>query len=171
MAFQREIKMSLNSLRFVNLGYESEALATMVQIDVSEWLGKWPGAEITLLVKRSKTEAAYPAETVLQDGVLSWPIREYDASLPVDNGQAQISASKDGKKVISASFGYRVMKKMEEDGDAIPSGGAHPSWVDTVLEAARQVNDTAERAQALLDLVHSDTQEIIFDGGDAEGIP
>ena len=126
--------ISVNKMGILDLGRQGENLATTIEIDVSPLLEKYPGAIISLLVKRRGDTDPYFADATVKDGILVWPITSVETSV-VGDGKIEIQAI--AGKVVAKSVTATIRVGTSLSGSAsteLPD--YHPSWVDEVLAAA-----------------------------------
>ena len=81
--------IEIGRLTRLDLGYEGENRARVIEIDVSEWLNKWPGAHIGILVQRPGEEEYYPAAAAPDGDLVRWTVTRADTEIP-GQGLAQI---------------------------------------------------------------------------------
>ena len=72
------------------LGYVGEGGTRTLEIDVSEWLNRWPTAEIVVHVLRPDKYPNLPVTTV-ENGVLKWTVQRDEVAVR-GRGKAFISA-------------------------------------------------------------------------------
>ena len=126
--------ISVNKMGILDLGRQGENLATTIEIDVKPLLEKYPGAIISLLVKRRGDTDPYFAEATVKNGILTWPITSVETSV-VGDGKIEIQAI--SGKVVAKSVTATIRVGTSLSGSAsteLPD--YHPSWVDEVLSAA-----------------------------------
>lgn len=126
--------ISVNKMGILDLGRQGENLATTIEIDVSPLLEKYPGAIISLLVKRRGDTDPYFADATVKDGILVWPITSVETSV-VGDGKIEIQAI--AGKVVAKSVTATIRVGTSLSGSVsteLPD--YHPSWVDEVLAAA-----------------------------------
>lgn len=73
------------------LGRQGENAATVIEIDISEWMAQWPYADIQVLHQRYDEDVPYEVETVLDGSVLVWTVTDTDTAIP-GKGYAEIRA-------------------------------------------------------------------------------
>lgn len=132
----------------LNLGYVGENESRTIEVDVSDWLERWPDAIIALQVQRPTEDALYIAATELEDGVLRWTITSEDVAIE-GRGMAQFRAVDPASGVChkSRTVGTMVAWSLGgDDGAEVPD--ASQNWVNQVLEAAKRAEDAAARAEA-----------------------
>ena len=73
------------------LGRQGENAATVIEIDVSEWMAQWPYADYQVLHQRDDEDVPYEVEAVLNGSVLEWTVTDTDTAIP-GKGYAEIRA-------------------------------------------------------------------------------
>ena len=73
------------------LGRQGENAATVISIDVSDWLGRWPDATIQLLHLRHDEQTPYDVHAQLTGEYLEWTVSDADTAIP-GKGMAEIRA-------------------------------------------------------------------------------
>jgi len=135
-------------LSSIDLGRQGENLARTVEIDVSSYLEKWPGAEIALLVKRKNDANPYIADTHIEDGILYWPITAADTEMAGD-GKIELRVICGNVLAKSATGSIRVVASLTGIEGETPEPAQ--SWVNQVLEASRQAAQSADQAKHTAD--------------------
>lgn len=109
--------LEIGRLTRLELGYVGETDSRRVQIDVSEWLQRWPGAVIAVWVRKPEPDKmGYYANTEVEDGILTWVVTSGDVS-QAGEGLAQIKAlDPDGMGAIykSRTVGTKIYASLEE---------------------------------------------------------
>lgn len=126
--------ISVEKMGTIDAGRQGENLARTIEFDVSTLLAKWPGAKITLLVKRKGDPEPYFAEAKVEGHILKWPITEVETAVAGD-GKIEIQAilGEVIEKSVTATF--RVSASLSGSAsEELPE--VRPSWVDEVLAAA-----------------------------------
>ena len=125
--------ISVNKMGILDLGRQGENLATTIEIDVTPLLDKYPGAIISLLVKRRGDTDPYFADATVKDGVLNWPITSVETSI-VGDGKIEIQAKSGDIIAQSVTATIRVGTSLSGSASTeLPD--YRPSWVDQVLGA------------------------------------
>ena len=137
--------LSLAKLGTIDLGRQGENLATTIEIDVSPLLAKWPGATISLLVKRKGDTDPYFAETTVSNGVLKWPITKVETAVSGD-GKIEIQAVSGSVIAKSVTATIRVSSSLSGSAST-EAPDTCPSWVDTILGALGSGGSSTEAAQ------------------------
>lgn len=127
----------------IYLGKRSETGVHDVRIDCTAWRKLWPALSISIMVKPPDDEAAYPAQTHMEDDVIVWTVNSADTAR-VGRGSAEIVGIADGKKKLSATFVTYVNATITDvTGD--PPEHVKP-WLDDVLKTASDAYTSAEAA-------------------------
>ena len=141
------IQMAVDSMRNLCLGYTGEANAQLIQIDVSKWQEKWPGASIDLMLALPGEKASYPAKTELKDGKLLFLPGYGDTQKP-GHGAAYVVATKDGTHLAASDTVLTEIMHKGRGGDELPEAPeAQAGWVANVLNAAHRAEEAAKRAE------------------------
>ena len=141
------IQMAVDSMRNLCLGYTGEQNAQLIQIDVSKWQQKWPGASIDLMLALPGEKASYPAKTELQDGKLLFLPGYGDTQKP-GHGAAYVVATKDGTHLAASDTVLTEIMHKGRGGDELPEAPeAQAGWVADVLGAAHRAEEAAKRAE------------------------
>jgi len=137
----------IGELTRLPLGYVGENSTRTIEIDVSEWLDRFPGATIVVEVVRPD-RVKYFAATDLEGGILSWEISAGDVGVP-GKGIAQIAAvDLDTYEIYKSRVVGTIIAESLAGFDAIELEDEDPSkrWVTRVLDAAETVRESAESA-------------------------
>lgn len=135
----------IGKLTRIPLGMQGENNSRSIQVDMKAWLDDWPGATINLLVRRPGEDGFYPANTVINDGVLTWVPTRADV-LIAGEGEAQFILT-DADDVELRS---RVVKTVINESLSGTQGEApdpETGWVAEVLDAATRAEEAAKRAE------------------------
>lgn len=128
------------------LGYVGEGGTRTIEIDVSEWLNRWPTAEIVVHVLRPDKYPYLPVTTV-EDGVLKWTVQRDEVAVR-GRGKAFISAI---NKVTGDEYKSRVVQTIIagtiEEFESVEAGDPAKGWVQQVLDARDEAVDAARRAE------------------------
>lgn len=136
----------IGRLTRLNLGYVGEDRSRLIEIDVAEWLDKWPEAVITLIVCKPGESMMYFAPTTVENGILSWQISRADVST-AGHGYAQFRASDAKSGTIYKSRVVETIIHESIDGAADEEApDAAKGWVDQVLDAAQSAQSSEQAA-------------------------
>jgi len=127
------------------LGVQGEALTTTVTADVSDWLEQWPdGQVIAQVISPGQTQTRI-ANTVVQEGVLTWLVTSEDTVTPgFGAGVVKLIQGQQVKK--SAPFITQVVGETNDESSAQETV---PGWVDEAIRQMQQLElDTDLSAQA-----------------------
>lgn len=128
------------------LGYVGEGGTRTIEIDVSEWLNRWPTAEIVVHVLRPDKYPYLPVTTV-ENGVLKWTVQRDEVAVR-GRGKAFISAI---NKVTGDEYKSRVVQTIIagtiEEFESVEAGDPAKGWVQQVLDARDEAVDAARRAE------------------------
>lgn len=147
--------LEIGRLTRLELGYVGETDSRRVQIDVSEWLQRWPGAVIAVWVKKPEPDkTGYYANTEVEDGILTWVVTSGDVSQAGD-GLAQIKAlDPDGMGAIykSRTVGTKIYASLEEMTSDPTAPDPMESWANKAAiykeEAYRAKEEAIEASEA-----------------------
>lgn len=99
---------TLKTVRLVALGRQGENLARTVEIDIADWLKKWPDAQVQLAVKRPQEDSIYIAPAFVEGKYLKWVVTASDTVNP-GKGLAELRAFSGETVVKSAVFDTLVL--------------------------------------------------------------
>lgn len=125
----------IGRLTRLELGYVGENNSREIQIDMNEWLERWPDGKIAVDVLKPGRKEYYLADTTVEDGILTWTVSYTDVAA-AGRGMAQISIHDFGTGRVYKSRTVETIIKasadMEEDLEA-----PHPmdTWVARAVEA------------------------------------
>ncbi|MGN0777817.1 MAG: hypothetical protein ACI4MJ_01590 [Aristaeellaceae bacterium] len=126
----------------IQLGRETETGVQEVRFDVSGWLAKWPGMQLSMLA-RTPGGNVYPAVVTMTGTELVWRVSDADTAEP-GTGGAEIVGELDGARRVSAMVATRILPRMPGTVGEVP--GPAQVWVDDVLAAAGRAGDAAQEA-------------------------
>lgn len=129
----------------IMIGQRGENLATTIEIDVSEWLAKWPGSTFNVLVRRPGDIVPYVTSTSLSGNILRWPVTSTDTA-NAGLGKIEVRATLNGviKKSAIATIGIAPCILCLEN-EQPPE--LDPAVADVALEAAVRAENAALRAE------------------------
>lgn len=145
--------LRIDRLSLLNLGIEGEQESKVIEIDVTPWLKKMPGAAFAIVATRPGENAPYLAVSQLEDGVLKWTITAGDLGVAGKYGRCDIRAYETG-----ADGTERIRKTaviLTTVGDTLPGTAqatvpeASKSWVDKVTAAADSIKALKAKAETL----------------------
>lgn len=93
----------ISRLTRLDLGYQGENRVRTIEIDVGEWLDKWPGAHIGILVQRPFEEDYYPAAVVQEGSKAKWTVTRADVEIAGD-GIAQVKLLTDADEELRSKI-------------------------------------------------------------------
>ena len=127
------------------LGVQGEALTTTVTADVSDWLEQWPDGQVIVQVISPGQTQTRIANTVVQEGVLTWLVTSEDTVTPgFGAGVVKLIQGQQVKK--SAPF---ITQVVGEPNDESSAQETVPGWVDEAIRQMQQLElDTDLSAQA-----------------------
>lgn len=125
----------IGHLSRLELGYVGESGSREIQIDMREWLERWPDGGIAVDVLKPGRKEYYLADTKVKDGILTWYVTETDVA-KAGRGLAQIRIYDFRAGTVYMSRVVETIIRssidMEEDLEA-----PHPmdTWVARAVEA------------------------------------
>ena len=136
----------------IYIGYEGEQYANHVEIDCSEELARWPGAEPTLYYIRPGEKTPYPAITELDGTTLTWTPDAFATEKVGVSGAAQVVFVDPGENtIIGKSPIYRLFVRVSLDNEENAPDG-YESWLAALTELAVVTTHDARAAEAARDL-------------------
>ncbi len=147
----------VEKLSTIDLGRQGENLARTVEIDVSPLLAQWPDAAISLLCKRKHDTAPYVAVTEIRDGILIWPITSVETESAGD-GKIELRATCGDVVAKSMTAVVRVVASLTGSETQPPE--AAQGWVDQVLAAGSEAEESARTAQEAADRAENAASDI-----------
>lgn len=122
------------------LGRQGENAATVISIDVSDWLGRWPDATIQLLHLRHDEQTPYDVHAQLTGEYLEWTVSDADTAIP-GKGMAEIRAiegdvlkkSRLIETIVEPAMGGTVGEVPEPLEDWAAKFAAAVSYVESLL--------------------------------------
>ena len=129
----------------IMIGQRGENLATTIEIDVSEWLAKWPGSTFNVLVRRPGDIIPYVTSTSLSGNILRWPVTSTDTA-NAGLGKIEVRATLNGviKKSAIATIGIAPCILCLEN-EQPPE--LDPAVADVALEAAVRAENAVLAAE------------------------
>lgn len=131
---------------YILLGRCGENLARTVEIDVSEYLKKYPGAVVTLLHRRHGESGIYPVAVELRDGCLVWQPTSADTAI-AGSGEAEVRVTVDGVLAKSKMLSTMVDKSLTGQETDAPEPGM--DWVDKITTAIGNVQNMKAEAESV----------------------
>lgn len=128
------------------LGYVGESGTRTIEIDVSEWLQRWPTAEIVVHILRPDKYPYLPVTTV-EDGVLRWTVDRSEVEVR-GRGLAYISAiDLETHKEYKSRVVQTIIAGSIAEFEGEEAGDPARSWVQQVLDARDAAEAAARRAE------------------------
>ena len=139
------MSFSIGSLTRLPLGMQGESNSRPIRIDVHEWLEDWPGAAVNLMVCRPGEEEYYPAQSKVENGILTWVPSRSDV-LIAGKGIAQFILTDENdvelrSRVVETLIGQSIRGTEGEAPEPVEG------WVHEVLQAANGIKVSADRAE------------------------
>lgn len=142
----------IGQLTRLDLGYVGENASRCIEINVSDWLGRWPNAIIALTVQRPTEDDLYIPATEIENGILSWLVLQSDTAI-AGEGLAQFRAldPESGSCYVSRVVETIVTESMY--GTTDPEAPDKSSgWVNEVLSTAKELEENADQINKVLSL-------------------
>lgn len=131
---------------YILLGRCGENLARTVEIDVSEYLKKYPGAAASPLHRRHGESGIYPVAVELRDGCLVWQPTSADTAI-AGSGEAEVRVTVDGVLAKSKMLSTMVDKSLTGQETDAPEPGR--DWVDKITTAIGNVQNMKAEAESV----------------------
>lgn len=129
--------------RIVVLGRREENLARVVIFDISEWRQLYGEGNVQLLHQRCQDPTPYPCAITVEGRIVRWVIGAADVDVPGE-GKAELQYRVGDTVVKSATYRTLTMPALSPAG---PVPEAEKSWVEQVLQAARDAEQSAQEAK------------------------
>lgn len=136
-----EVRASIG--RIVVLGRRDENLARVVTFDVSEWQQLYGEGVVQLLHQRCQDPTPYPCVVTVEGSFARWVIGAVDVDTPGE-GVAELQYRVGNTVAKSATYRTLTMPAL---GSAGPVPEAEKSWVEQVLQAACDAEQSAQEAK------------------------
>lgn len=159
---------TLENLLRVNLGRQGENLARAVAFDISTWQASWPDAVFSLIAIRPGETLPYVAVTHVDGHTLVWPLTSADTAI-AGRGQLELRAMCGERLLKSATASTVIAESLTGESSDPPEPSV--DWVNTVLQAATDAKDSADKAAATLadvKVTAEDARQNIEDAGNAQ---
>lgn len=131
----RTIKVKVDEIKSIYLGYSGENAVSEVEVDYTDWIETYDTGVIALSIQRpGEDQYPYSVSLTVTDGVATWNVSSTDTQYK-GWGKGQFAYYIDGadepiKK--SPIFSFYVKDSLETDGE-VPD--PYESWLDDVIEA------------------------------------
>ena len=130
--------------RIVVLGRRNENQARCVMFDIVEWQRTYGEGTVQLLAQRPQEDTPYPCAVTVENGLVRWVIKEADVAMPGE-GKAELRYYVGETVAVSDTYRTWVLPSLGEAGSEPPA--PEQSWVETVLQAARDAEQSAQNAR------------------------
>jgi len=127
------------------LGKQGEHLARCIVFDIADWQALYGEGSVQLLVQRAGEEAPYPCTVTVEEGTVRWVVRESEVAV-AGRGKAELQYRVGDTVVKSELYPTQTLEAMGRTGPVPPE--PQQSWVEMVLQAARDAEQSAEDARA-----------------------
>lgn len=139
----RTVKVDAATPGNITLGRRGENGVTEVVFDLSSLIEAYGDGTASLLAKRSQDSAAYPVSVVRDGNTVTWPVSDADTSY-TGRGSCELYWYV-GEALAKTVVWTTVVSNDIGDASTTPPD-PWQSWVDSVLDAAQDAEDAAERA-------------------------
>lgn len=124
---------------------ESHARIT-VEIDISDYIEKWPDGVVTLWHRRHGEGMIYPVAAELQGGHLIWVPSKADTARDGE-GEAEVRVTL-GDTTVKSKILHTVVEK-SLTGQEVDTPEASKDWVDKVLEKVGDMTEVKAEAESI----------------------
>lgn len=125
----------IGRLTRLDLGYVGETGSREIQIDMSEWLERWPDGRIAVDVLKPGRKEYYLADTTVEDGILTWTVTYTDVA-KAGRGMAQISIYDFGSgKVYKSRCVETIIRESADMAEDLEAPHPMDTWVARAVEA------------------------------------
>ena len=135
----------IGKLTRLNLGYVGERNARLIEVDVSEWLERYPGAAVEVHVQ-TPDGTDYFADTNVVAGVLSWLVGPGELLVPGEGFAQFVARDKDNDITYKSRIVLTTIAPSLENSAMADPPEASAAWVETVLDAAATAKESADAA-------------------------
>jgi hypothetical protein len=139
----------VDNIYYLQIGVQGENVSREVQMDVTEWIEKYPNGHLYILFKRYNDQWGYPVATTYEDGILTWTPSVADTSVP-GVGYAEVRMMDAATESVRKS---RIIPTVVENSVSGLDGAEVPSpfreWTNQVLAAATAVEEGLDELAAL----------------------
>ena len=132
--------------RPLNLGREGENNAGQVIFDFARWINLYGPGTVQLLVQRTGETTPYPAALTVDGSTATWVITAADTAVPGRWGKAELRYIVGDTLAKSETWTTIVTDALGEPSGTPPE--AQQGWVDQVLRAGADVQETAAQVRA-----------------------
>lgn len=135
----------IGKLTRLNLGYVGERNARLIEVDVSEWLERYPGAAVEVHVQ-TPDGTDYFADTKVVAGVLSWLVTPGELLVPGEGFAQFVARDKENDITYKSRIVLTTISQSLENSAMADPPEASAAWVETVLDAAANAKESADAA-------------------------
>ena len=132
---------SIDNIYFLQIGVQGENIANRIQIDMSSWVAQYPRASYYILFKRYNESAAYPVNTTMENGILTWVPTALDTAI-VGVGFTEVRALDPETGMIKKS---RIIPTVVENSVTGSEGSVAPEgfeeWLANALQSIQDAKD------------------------------
>lgn len=133
--------------QMIVLGRQGEHLARCVVFDIGDWQTDYGQGTVLLLMQRGQEEAPYLCDVTVSGSLVRWEVRAADVGVP-GRGRVELQYRVGEAVVKSRIYTTLTVESLGQAGDVPPA--PEPDWVNKVLQAAADAEESAEKAKAAI---------------------
>lgn len=157
--------IAYDELKSIRIGHERDNVLPQYKINVARLAEKWTDATISLIVTRPTETGGYLADTVVEDGVMTWTIHRGDVAI-VGQGCGQIVVSRGEEEFWHGDiFATIISNSLAKDGitPEVPT-----DLLDRVIAASGTVLRISEQVTAQVAEVNRLAEQVSKDADRAK---
>lgn len=136
----------IGRLTRLDLGYVGETGSREIQIDMSEWLERWPDGKIAVDVLKPGRKEYYLADTTVEDGILTWTVTYADVA-KAGRGMVQISIYDfESGTVYKSRCVETIIRESADMAEDLEAPHPMETWVARAVEAKEGALEAAVAA-------------------------
>lgn len=148
----------------LQIGRRGENEVTEVKFDYSAWVDEFGPGVVSLLVRRSKDNSAYPVVMTAGSGnIVIWTITSTDTQY-VGAGRAELIYTVDEQIAKSVVYKTNVLPDIGEASDTPPD--PYETWLETLVGLGAEVEGYAQDAADSADAAEAAVQHYPYIGAD-----
>lgn len=128
-----------------SIGRRGENAVTQVTFDFSRWAGEFGAGVVTLLVRRSQDNSAYPVSVEIEGNTAIWLVSNTDTQF-AGSGRAEFTYTVNDQVVKSAVYKALVLPDIGEPSATPPD--PYETWLDTLVNLGAEVEGYAQEAES-----------------------
>lgn len=149
----------------IRIGRQNENGVREIQFDITDWFNLYGDGTVQLLHKRSADEVVYPIDITVEGMTVKWLVNDADTAYS-GSGRAEMRYYIGSMLKVSKTWETIVEKTLAGGTPAEPPE-PQKGWVDSVLQAGTDAEDSAKRAQNSEDLANQYAQDAISSAEEA----